>query len=133
MSSSARAIVVGHADIATGMVGAVEQISGRGDLFLAISSAGHGAAGIEELIRKAMAETGVRLIFTDLPGGSATMAARRVQRAFPEVTVVAGTNLGVLLEFAQQDDGRDESAAVSALEKGRAAMIVFGASVKRVG
>jgi N-acetylgalactosamine PTS system EIIA component len=93
------ALLIGHKDFAAGMLSAVAAISGRDDMFRAVSNAGLDARGIEALLRAAVAD-GVHIIFSDLPAGSTTMAARRVQRDHPEVVVVTGVNLPVLLDFA---------------------------------
>jgi PTS system N-acetylgalactosamine-specific IIA component len=130
MSNKPRAIVVGHADFAAGIISAVNQITGSGARLVPISSAGHGAAGIERMIREVVEETGVRVIFTDLPGGSATMAAMRVQRNTPGLTVATGTNLAVLLDFVQRDAGVLDGGPSAALEKGKASMIVFQPAAK---
>ena len=46
------AIVAAHGDFAAGFVSAVEQITGRGDLFLPMTNAGLGAAEIEQALRE---------------------------------------------------------------------------------
>ena len=125
MSNVARAIVVGHAGYAAGIVSAVEQITGNGAMLLPLSNTSLGAAGIEQMVRDALTESGVRIIFTDLPAGSATMAVRRLQRSLPNLTVIAGANLAVLLDFVQQSDPPSEDIAVQALEKGKSAMMAF--------
>jgi mannose/fructose-specific phosphotransferase system component IIA len=51
------------------------------------------------------------------------MAARRAQRDFPEVTVVTGVSLPLLLDYAFAAPGAVH-AADAAVEKGRAAMLV---------
>ncbi|MEO5590058.1 MAG: hypothetical protein ABIS03_10770, partial [Gemmatimonadaceae bacterium] len=71
---------------------------------------------------------GIRVIFTDLPGGSATLAVRRIMRRMPEVLLVTGTNLPILLEFAFQSDNDPVEAARKSVEKGRAALSSFGGS-----
>jgi PTS system N-acetylgalactosamine-specific IIA component len=126
MSSSVNAVVLGHAEFAQGMVGAVEQVSGMGGALLALSSVGLGAGGIEQLLREALETTGARVIFTDLPSGSATMAARRLQRAVPGLIVVAAANLAQILAFVQLQDRSEEGGAARAFEKGRAAMALYG-------
>jgi PTS system N-acetylgalactosamine-specific IIA component len=128
MSSGIRALVIGHADFAAGIISAVEQITGNGFMLLPLSSASLPASGIEELIRSTLAEHAINIVFTDLPAGSATMAVRRLQRSNPELTLVAGANLALLLEFVQQHEEGDQLAAITALEKGKAAMIVFRGS-----
>ena len=74
------AVVAGHGDLAAGLVSAVGQITGRGDLLLPMSNRGLGPAEIEAALREALASGTVRAVFTDLSGGSCTMAARRVQQ-----------------------------------------------------
>ena len=79
-------------------------------------------------MRDAIAD-GVVIVFTDLPAGSTTMAARRAQRDHPEVTVVTGVSLPVLLDYAFATPGT-EHAADAAVEKGRAAMMVARGTVR---
>ena len=116
-----RAMVIGHKDFAAGIVSAVEAITGRDDLFRTASNYGLDTRGMEAVVRDAIAE-GVAIFFSDLPAGSTTMAARRAQRDFPEITVVTGVSLPVLLDYAFASD--PVHAVDAAVEKGRAAMMV---------
>ncbi len=93
------AVVAGHGRFAEGMVSAVEQITGRGAAFATLSNAGLSPADLERALLDRLDATGARVIFTDLPAGSCTMAARRVQRARPDVVLVTGANVAVLMEF----------------------------------
>lgn len=99
------AIVAGHGRFADGLISAVDQITGRGPAFVAVSNAGLGPADIDNLLTKALDRTGARVIFTDLPAGSCTMAARRVQRARSDVVLVTGANVAVLMEFLFAAEG----------------------------
>jgi len=127
MSSSAvRAVVAGHGDLAAGLISAVGSITGRADALLPLTNLGLGAEQIEERLREALAD-GVRVIFTDLPAGSWTIAARRLMRTRPDLVLVTGVNLATLLDFVLRDDSAEE-AARHAVEKGRAAMLVSGAT-----
>ena len=116
-----RAMVIGHKDFAAGIVSAVAAITGRDDLFRTASNYGLDTKGMEAVVRAAIAD-GVAIIFSDLPAGSTTMAARRAQRDFPGLTVVTGVSLPVLLDYAFASD--DAQAVDAAVEKGRAAMMV---------
>ncbi len=116
------ALVIGHKDFATGIVSAVTAITGRTDLFRTATNYGLDTRATEAMLRDAIAD-GVRVIFSDLPAGSTTMAARRAQRDFPEVTVVTGISLPVLLDYAFSAADA-VNAADTAVEKGRAAMMV---------
>lgn len=117
-----RAVVVGHGDFAAGLVSAVEQITGHGALLAPVSNRDLAPADLEARLRERV-EAGARIIFTDLPAGSTTMAARRLQRAHPAVVVVTGANLAALVGFVLAAPELDAAAAAAlAVEKGRAAI-----------
>ena len=120
-----RAVVAGHGELAAGLVSAVAQITGRQAALVPLSNRGLSGASLEELLR-AEVEQGARVIFTDLPGGSWTLAARRVMRGRTDVVLVTGVNLAALLDYVMQTDATSAS-AVHAAEKGRAAIVVTGA------
>lgn len=122
-----RAMVIGHKDFAAGIVSAVAAITGRENLFRTASNYGLDTRAMEAIVREAVAE-GVSIIFSDLPAGSTTLAARRAQRDFPELTVVTGVSLPVLLDYAFATD--HAHAADAAVEKGRAAMMVARGTVR---
>lgn len=121
------AIVAGHGDLAAGLVSAVAQITGRGGALLPLSNRGMGREQLEDTLREALARTGAGVVFTDLPAGSWTIAARRVQRDVADLVVVTGVNLATLLDWTFRDEATaDGVAARAAVEKGRSAMVVAG-------
>lgn len=124
-----RGVVAGHGTFASGIISAVEQITGRGQHFVAISNSGLCLDDIQGALVRALDETGARVIFTDLPAGSCTMAVRRLIRERPGVLLVTGINLSLLLDFAMQDDVDPEQAVRAALDRGRASMVVHGVTV----
>jgi N-acetylgalactosamine PTS system EIIA component len=124
--SEARALVAGHGDFAAGLVSAVGQITGRGDAFVTLSNRDMSAADVERAMREQVDARGLDVIFTDLPAGSCTMAARRLQRERPGVVLVTGTNLAALLDFVFHTDVPAGEAAQHAAEKGRASLVVTG-------
>ncbi len=107
MSSDApapvRAIIAGHGGFAAGMVSAVEQVAGRGATFVPVTNTGLSPQALEEVLRAALADSRATVIFTDLPAGSCTMAARRIARD-GGVTVVTGAALPTLLAYACGSD-----------------------------
>ena len=111
------AIVAAHGDLAFGLVSAVEQITGRGELFLAMSNAGLGAAEIEHALLELVDSRQIRVIFTDLPAGSCTIAARRVLAARPQVVLVTGTSLPLLLDFMSHEELEPAQAATHAVDR----------------
>ena len=78
------------------------------------------------MLLQTLDENNSNILFTDLPAGSCTMSARRLQRSRPGLVLVTGVNLGTVLEFAfRSADVSDVEAAKMAVEKGRATMAVF--------
>jgi len=126
-SPDPRAVVAGHGDFPEGMVSAVEQITGRGGVFVPLSNRGLSREDIESRLRTVAAETGIRVFFTDLPAGSATLAIRRMMRDDPRLVLVTGANLAALLEFVFRSEADFASAAKQSAEKGRASLGAFGA------
>ena len=133
------AVVAAHGDLAAGLVSAVAQITGHGGLLVPLSNRGLGPAEIEGALRAAVAGASIRAVFTDIPGGSCTMAARRVQRDRPDLALAAGVNLAALLDyvFAVGAEPADHDAAVAhaavahaavahAVERGRASLVTLG-------
>jgi len=124
--SAPRAIVAGHGDFAEGLVSAVQQITGRGSVFRSISAANLSGNALDELLLQSIDETGVKVIFTDMQAGSCSMASRRVLRNRPDVLVVAGANLPMLLDFVFADKLSAIEAARHSLERGREAICAVG-------
>ncbi len=121
-----RVVIAGHGTFAVGIISAVDQIAGKGDLFVAVSSIGLRGVDIDAVLLQTLDENNSNILFTDLPAGSCTMSARRLQRSRPGLVLVTGVNLGTVLEFAfRSADVSDVEAAKMAVEKGRATMAVF--------
>ena len=121
-----RALIVAHGDLAAGLLSAVERISGRGSVLEAVSNQGMSPEDMEALLRDRIERGGVRAVFTDLPGGSWTIAARRAMRGRDDVTIVTGVNLAALLEFVMRDDLLPTTAAAGSVVRARSAITVFG-------
>ena len=124
-AESPKAIVVGHGQFSAGLVSAVGQICGLADKLVVLSNVGQTPEDIEATLRQQLARTGARVIFTDLPGGSATIAARRIARDNPDIVLVSGVNLATLLDFVFSSAGTPEEAARAAAERGKASLIVI--------
>jgi PTS system N-acetylgalactosamine-specific IIA component len=123
-----RAIVAGHGDFASGLVSAVDVITGRGGQLIPVAVPGLCAEDIEKLIRQRMTESGVKVIFTDLQAGSCTMAARRILRGADDAVLIAGVNLPTLLDFVFAEHMGAVDAARHSAERGKASITVVGAA-----
>lgn len=125
-----RAVVAGHGDFAAGMISAVDQISGRGGVFASLTNRGLGPGEIESRLRQLLADSGAHAVFTDLPAGSVTIAARRAARDTPGLVVVTGTNLATLLDFAFHGELPADEAAEQACDKGRRSIAIHASTMR---
>jgi PTS system N-acetylgalactosamine-specific IIA component len=116
--SNVRAIVAAHGKLAQGLVSAVDVITGLGASLSAVSNEGLATAGVQAALARVLDETGATVVFTDLPAGSCTLAARRLQRDRATIVVVTGVNLPMLLEFVLRD-GSGAPDVAAAVERGR--------------
>jgi PTS system N-acetylgalactosamine-specific IIA component len=123
---TARAIIIGHGDFADGMVTAVEKITGRGGVLISLTNRDKSLPQCEDMLRKRLTESGVRVVFTDLAAGSASMAARKTLRDNPQALLVAGANLPMLLDFVMSTEADPVIAARTAAEKGKSAITMHG-------
>lgn len=122
----APALVAGHGTFAEGLISAAAQIGGQGGIFVGMSNTGKGAAEIAEAMRALVEQTGASVIFTDLPAGSCTIAARRLVRERPSLVLITGANLATLLDYAFHAHLSPSAAARHAAEKGRESLLLFG-------
>lgn len=114
-----RAVVAGHGDVAAGLVSAVQAVTGLGDVFVALSNRGLSGDALLTALRDAVEQHDLHMVFTDLPAGSPSLAARKLQRERRGLHVVAGVNLAMLLEFAMRDD----ATPTELTDKGRSAVV----------
>jgi mannose/fructose-specific phosphotransferase system component IIA len=125
MSELLRGVVLAHADLAAALVGAAQAIAGDDTGLTPVSNAGCDRAAIAARLETAVG-AGPALIFTDLAGGSCTTVAATVARDRPELRVVAGANLAMLLEFAFHRAEPLEAVAERVAAAGRAAVREVG-------
>ncbi|HEX5438363.1 MAG TPA: hypothetical protein VFW98_14510 [Gemmatimonadaceae bacterium] len=120
------AIVAGHGDFATGIISAVDRITGCGELFVPMSNAGLGAEAIEQRLRELLAEHHAQVIFADLAAGSCSIAACRLVREC-DVIVVTGVNLPALVFYAtHQELPLREAAAQSVVRASSSIRLLAG-------
>jgi mannose/fructose-specific phosphotransferase system component IIA len=99
MSDTAvRGIVLAHGTMADGLVDAVRQITGaEADVLTPLSNRGLSPEAIAAAVRAQV--RGPTLVFTDLQTGSCGFAVRRYLHDVPDLIVLSGVNLPILLEF----------------------------------
>ena len=97
------AIVVAHGQFAQGLLSALEQIVGPVECLDVFSTQDKARAEIESLIKNARQRRGnlPLLVFTDLQGGCSTTVCGSLLRSAPDVGIISGVNLPMLVRYVQ--------------------------------
>lgn len=98
-SEPVRGLVICHGRLAEALVDAVREIVGEDGGLVAISNEGCSTEELERRIAPQLAGDAPIVLFSDLPSGSCTFAARHLAQVRGEVGVVGGVNLPMLLDF----------------------------------
>jgi mannose/fructose-specific phosphotransferase system component IIA len=113
-------VLLAHGHMAAGIVDAVRAITGaEEDVLYPLSNRGMSPEGLVQAVREVVNGRSA-LLFTDLQSGSCGVAARRLAHELPELLVISGVNLPVLLEFVLHRDKPLEELVPRLLDKGRA-------------
>jgi mannose/fructose-specific phosphotransferase system component IIA len=116
-----RGVVVCHGTLATALVEAVESIGGPKGALVPVSNTGCDRGSLEARVEAAVGDVPA-VVFVDMASGSCLMAVLRRLRARPDVGVVTGVNLAMLLDFAFSREASPEAAAARAVEVGARAI-----------
>jgi mannose/fructose-specific phosphotransferase system component IIA len=124
-----RGILLAHAAMAEGITDAVHHITGAGpDVLVPLSNRGLSPKALVDEVRRHV--QGPTILFTDLPSGSCGFAARLLARELPDLVVLSGVNLPVLLEFVMLRDLPLAELVPRLLARGRAALGCAPASLE---
>ena len=117
-----RGIVLAHGNMDSGLIDAVGHIAGvSGEFLVPLSNRGLGPDALAQEVR-ALTAGRPTIVFTDLQSGSCGFAARRCIQEAPEMVVISGVNLPILLEFVMRRQLPLEQLVPFLLAKGRAAI-----------
>ena len=117
MSEGVRGVVVSHGGVAAALIAAAEEISGIRGALVAVSNSDLSRDALEQAVLKAV-DGQPAVIFVDLPSGSCLFAAMRQLPTHPELRVVTGVNLVMLLEFLFHRERTADEVARRAAESG---------------
>ncbi|HEX9279958.1 MAG TPA: hypothetical protein VF890_04885 [Gemmatimonadales bacterium] len=121
MSEPLRGIVVSHAAVAQSLVTAVAAIAGVEDALVPVSNEGCDGRALTDRLTAAIGGKPA-VLFVDLPGGSCLTGAVRYAHGKPDLAVVTGVNLAMLLDFVFHRDVSPAEAAKRAAEAGARAI-----------
>ncbi len=126
MSERLTGIVLAHAEVANAFVAAAQSIVGDEHGLVAVSNLGCDRAAITARLDAAI--TGrAAVVFADMPGGSCAFSAAAYAREHPNVAVVTGVNLAMLLDFSFHRDQTLAAAAARAAQTGKGSITAIGA------
>jgi len=117
MSEGVRGVVVSHGGVAAALIAAAEEISGIRGALTAVSNSGMSREVLEQAVLQAV-DGQPAVIFVDLPSGSCLFAAMRHLPAHPDLRVVTGVNLVMLLEFLFHRERSPDEVARRAADSG---------------
>jgi mannose/fructose-specific phosphotransferase system component IIA len=117
MSEPLVGVIVSHSAVAQALVAAVQAITGVDGVLVAVSNEGCDYRSLAERLDRAVAGKAA-VLFVDLPGGSCLTGAARYARGRPQLAVVTGVNLAMLLDFVFSRDATPADAARRAAETG---------------
>lgn len=121
MSEGLRGVVVCHGALSTALVTAAEQITGLTGRLVPVSNTGCDPGTIEARIAEAVGGAPA-VVFVDMPSGSCLFAAMHRLREEPNVKVVTGVNLAMLIDFSFHLDETPGEAAARAVATGERAI-----------
>ena len=125
-TAAVRGLVITHGELARGLVDAVRRITGCEETALiSLSNEGIGPEGLEAAVRE-MAIEGPTILFTDLPSGSCSFAARKVSVGEDAVVAICGVNLPLLVDFVFHREMALHDLAIRLVEKGKQGIDAFG-------
>ena len=123
MSSPLRGVIVSHAAVAQALVTAVANITGVTDALVPVSNDGCDREALFAALAAAIGPTPA-VLFVDLPGGSCLTGAAKYAHGRPDLAVVTGVNLAMLLDFVFHRDLSPAEAAERAAAAGSKAIRV---------
>lgn len=101
MKNSFVAFIIGHSEFAESLKTTVEKITGQQPNLFAYSNKAESLSNIYKKIRERISkfESDKKYIFVDLMGGSCWSLASMVAREYPEIIIISGVNLPMVISL----------------------------------
>ncbi len=121
MSEKLIGVIVAHTDVSQALLAAVRAIAGDETGLVAVSNRGCDRKALLSRLDEAVRGRPA-VIFTDMAGGSCAHTAVLLAHGRPDLKVVTGVNLAMLVDFAFHRELPLEAAAERAVQTGRSAV-----------
>ncbi len=121
MSEKLIGVIVAHTDVSEALLAAVRAIVGDETGLVAVSNRGCDRTALLRRLDEAVRGRPA-VIFTDMAGGSCAHTAVSLAHGRPDLKVVTGVNLAMLVDFAFHRELTLEAAAERAVQTGRTAV-----------
>lgn len=118
-------MVVGHGQLAEGLLSALTRVAGAQENLWAVSNDGLGREELVATVRAMVEERAAGrdvLLFSDMSGGSCGQACRRLLADQAVRAVFFGVNLPLLIEFVFLQDEPFDTMVAAMVSKGRNAL-----------
>ena len=126
-----RIVVAGHGGLAAAFLASAEMIAGPIEDSRAVGlEPGHTPEQFADILREAVG-TGPCLILADLLNGTPSMVALVVARRRPDVVVIAGMNLVLLIEAAMSLTSLEDEGIDALVTAGQGALVNASARLVR--
>lgn len=120
-----RGVVVGHGELAAGLISAVQRITGVEEgVLVAVSNEGLSPDGIRDRLDEILGPEG-GVVFTDLREGSCGIGGRKVCTDRSGRLLITGANLPILLDFVTHRDLSLPELDQRLVERGRTSVTSF--------
>lgn len=116
------AVIVTHGALASGLADAVRQVIGAAPGIETVSNEGLSAEALVQRVREVVRAVRAEgcIVFVDSRGSSCANSCLEAVRDLPDVRVVSGVNLPMVMDFALRRNDHDLDAMVQRLiERGR--------------
>lgn len=118
--SGVRAVLLGHGGMPDGMVDAVRHITGCDEETLSpLSNRGMSPDALAAEVVRRIGDAPA-ILFTDLQSGSCGFTARRIRESSPDIVVISGVNLPLLIDFVMNRQQPLETLVPRLLDRGHA-------------
>lgn len=126
-------VVASHSEMANGIKKTTEYIMGKMPNLYAIPAYTEGFENVEEALKKILKEYPDKQIYvlSDLVGGSVNSEIKKLLESYPNIHLVTGVNLPLVMQLLLADDTKSNEELPKAIEEARRGIIYMNEFSKK--